>query len=259
MLLSRSDIERCWERLPATQRDALWPFHPPKSEDPPPPRSDQERGAGPQQRQSARVLLADDQLLVLDMLRDLIEPEFEVIGAVADGRSLIEAVGRLQPDMVLTDIAMPVMDGLEAGREIMRRHAGTKLICISAAAELALVAEAFSFGASGFLLKRCRSPELLHAMRTVGNGGMYLTPLIANGDVSAVLHQVRLDRASPLSAREVEVLSLLVSGQPMKEVARRLGITARTVAFHKYNIMSAHGLRGNAELVKFAMENRILR
>jgi DNA-binding NarL/FixJ family response regulator len=261
MLRGGSSMEPRGETASAVQREigAPWACHPPDSAGHSPAISGYERGIGPQQRQNARVLLAGDQPLILDMLRDLIEPEFEVVGTVADGRSLVDTVGRLQPGMVLSDITMPDMNGLDAGKAIRLRHAVVKLVYIAVEAELAVVAEAFSFGASGFLLKQCRSSELLHAMRTVRDGGVYLTSLIAGGDVDTVRDLVRANPTSPLSAREVEVLSLLVRGLPMKEVARRLGVTARTVAFHKYNVMSVHGLRGNAELVKFAMQHRMLR
>ena len=209
--------------------------------------------------QCRRVLLADNAGMLLDMLHDYIEPEFEAVGAVTNGQAVVEAMDRLEPDMVLLGIRLPIMNGLDAGKEILRRHPQAKLLFMTAETDIATVAQAFAIGGSGFLLKQCRSIELLQAMRTIRDGGLYLTPLIAGGDVRAVQNQAHAGRLSPLSAREVEVLSLLVRGLPMKEVARRLGITARTVAFHKYNAMSILGLRGNADLVKFAIESRLLR
>ena len=206
-----------------------------------------------------RVLLADNEAMLLDMLHDYIEPEFEVVGAVTNGQAVVEAVDRLKPDMVLLNIHMPIMNGLDAGREILRLHPQAKLLFVTGETDIATVAQAFAIGGSGFLLKQCRLIELLRAMRTIRDGGLYLTPLIAGGDLRAVQNQAHAGRLSPLSAREVEVLSLLVRGLPMKEAARRLGITARTVAFHKYNAMSVLGLRGNAGLVQFAVESGLLR
>jgi DNA-binding NarL/FixJ family response regulator len=205
----------------------------------------------------AQVLLADDHLLVLDMIEDMITPEFTVIGIATDGSSLLAALHHQKPDIILADITMPIMNGLDAGKVIKEQWPGIKLIYVTADPDPALAAEAFSVGAEGYLLKHCPALELLRALRIVRDGGSYLTRLIADGDMDSLR---RLGpRSEPrLSAREIEVVALLVRGLPMKEVARRLGITPRTVAFHKYNAMSALGLQGNADLLRYAVQIGLL-
>jgi DNA-binding NarL/FixJ family response regulator len=208
--------------------------------------------------QRKRIVLADEHALIVDMLRSLIEPEFEVVGQVGDGCALVEMTDQLQPDIVLLDINLPSMSGLEAATTIQQRHPDTKLLFVTFEADAALAARAFAAGASGLLLKRNRSAEVLEALRAVAAGGEYLSRLVAGGDKAALSERSRTKQSLPLSRREMEVLSLLVRGQPMKEVARRLGITPRTVAFHKYNAMNLLGLRGNADLIEFAMRNKLL-
>jgi DNA-binding NarL/FixJ family response regulator len=208
--------------------------------------------------QRKRVLLADDHSLILDMMHALIEPEFDVVGAVRDGRTLLDMTDQQRPDVVFLEINLPIMSGLEAGAEIRHRYADTRLLFITVEADTSLAARVFALGGSGLLLKQNRSFEVLEALRTVAAGEFYLTRLVAGGDMTALPDWSETNRPLPLSDREIEVLSLLVRGLPMKEVARRLGITPRTVAFHKYNAMNLLGLRGNADLIDFAMRNRLL-
>jgi DNA-binding NarL/FixJ family response regulator len=213
---------------------------------------------GQSDNRGARVLLADDHFLILDMIEELIRHEFTVTGIATDGRSLLATVHYQKPDIILADITMPIMNGLDAGRVIKERWPGIKLIYITADPDPALAAQAFSVGAEGYLLKHCPASELLRALRTVRDGGVYLTRLIADGDRDSLRRRL-CPRSEPrLSARELEVIALLVRGLPMKEVARRLGITPRTVAFHKYNAMSTLGLQGNADLLRYAVQIGLL-
>jgi DNA-binding NarL/FixJ family response regulator len=218
-----------------------------------------ERLASPEGVQRKRVLLADDHCLFLDMMQNLIEPEFDVVGAVRDGSALVEMTDQLQPDIVLFDINMPLMNWLEAAAEIRHRCPDVRLLFITEDADTSLAARVFALGASALLLKQNRSLEVLEALRRIANGGLYLTPLIAGGDLAALPQCSEANRPLPLSERQTQVLSFLVKGLSMKAVARRLGISARTVAFHKYNAMSLLGLRGNADLIDFAMHTGLLR
>lgn len=213
---------------------------------------------GPSSDRCARVLLADDHCLVLDMIEELIRPDFMVIATATDGRSLLEAIDELRPDMVLTDINMPIMNGLEAGKAAKQRWPEIKLVYLTVDPDPTLAAKAFSAGAEGYVTKHCHASELLRALRVVQDGGVYLTPLVADGDVDLLLRQFGSKPRPRLSARELEVVGLLVLGLPMKQVARRLNITPRTVAFHKYNAMSTLGLQSNADLLKYAMQTGLL-
>jgi DNA-binding NarL/FixJ family response regulator len=205
-----------------------------------------------------RILLADDHEILVDMLRGLLEPEFEVIGQANDGDSLLQLAGRLQPDIALIDVVMPGLNGLEAGRELHARAPELKLIYLTMETDPDRAAAAFAAGASAYLSKSCSAAELQRAIRIVADGGRYLSADIAAGDVEKLIFASQADPVARLSSRELEVLQLLVAGQPMKSVARRLGITPRTVAFHKYRAMEALGLKGNAELVDFAIRHRLL-
>ncbi|HET7884313.1 MAG TPA: response regulator transcription factor [Acetobacteraceae bacterium] len=209
---------------------------------------------------TASVLLADDHVLLLELLRDLLTQEFSIVGTATDGSVLLQEVSRLAPDIVVTDIRMPTMDGLLAGETIKRKWPKTKLVFLTADADSNLVSQALSLGAEGFLLKRCASTELLQAMRVVRDGAVYYPPCLSHGDHGRSRECSRTENiaARQLTPRTKQVLALLVQGLPMKEVARRLEITARTVAFHKYSAMTTLGLRGNADLVDFAIRTGLL-
>ena len=206
-----------------------------------------------------RVLLADDHEMLLDMLRNLLEPEFEVIGAVTDGAALLETALRLQPDIALVDIIMPKLSGLDAGRHLAACAPAIKIVYLTMETDEVLAAEAFANGAYGYLLKASSTAELLRAIRTAANCRRYLTPAIANGDVDALCRTYSANPVARLSARELEVLKLVVSGLPMKSIARKLGIAPRTVAFHKYRAMDTLGLHGNSALIEFAVRHGLLR
>ena len=212
--------------------------------------------AGAQRR--CRVLLADDHKLILDMLRNLLEHEFEIVGATSDGCMLLQLAWQLVPDIVLLDMVMPGLDGLAAGKALLAGGSRAKLVYLTMETDPELAAQAFAAGASGFLLKASSAVELEAALRIVAAGDRYLSPAIANGDIEALCAQHTAKPMSRLSPRELEVLKLLVAGRPMKSVARQLGIAPRTVAFHKYRAMETLGLQSNSDLIDFAIRHRLL-
>jgi len=207
---------------------------------------------------AARVLLADDHALLLGALEKLLVDECEVVGQVADGRALVEAAERLRPDLIVLDISMPILNGLEAGRQIKQKQRGIKLVYLTMNEDADLAAEAFRIGASGYLLKRSAASELATAIREVMQGRTYITPLVAEGLVESLLHTEQPRTAHTLTSRQREVLQLLAEGRSMKEVASVLNLTPRTVAFHKYRMMEQLKLRSTAELVQYAVRNHIV-
>ena len=206
-----------------------------------------------------RVLLADDHGLLLEAFTRLLEPEVAVVGRAVDGRALVRAALELRPDVVVTDVSMPELNGLEAGRQIRQALPGVRLVFLTVHEDPALAAEAFRAGASGFVAKSSAASELLRAIRDALAGRRYLTPRVAGGDLRALpapaAHGSPLDRLSP---REREVLQLLAEGRAMKEIGARLGITVRTVAFHKYRLMAKLGAHSTAELGQFAARHRLV-
>ena len=207
---------------------------------------------------AARVLLADDHALLLGALEKLLVGECEVIGQVADGRALVAAAEQLRPDLIVLDIAMPLLNGLEAGRQIKQRQRSVKLVYLTMNEDADLAAEAFRCGASGYLLKRSAASELAVAIREVMQGRTYITPLIAEGLVESLLHVNEHKTSHTLTSRQREVLQLLAEGRSMKEVASVLNLTPRTVAFHKYRMMEQLKVRSTAELVQYAVKNHIV-
>ena len=205
-----------------------------------------------------RVLIADDHLLLLDAFERLLEGTYEIVGKVADGRELVRAALELKPDAVVADISMPELNGLEAARQILARIPGTRIVLLTVHEDGVLAADALQAGVSGFVLKRSAAGELQQALREALAGAKYLTPLIAGGDARSLAEQP--GNGSPigrLTSREREVLQLLAEGRTMKEIGVRLCITARTVAFHKYQLAEKLGLRSTADLVRYALEHHI--
>lgn len=206
-----------------------------------------------------RVLLADDHVLLLEAFRRLLEPEFDVVGSVGDGAQLLDAAVRLVPDVIVTDVSMPRMGGLEAALRLREILPSARIVFLTVNEDAQLAAEAFRMGASGWVLKSSTATELVEAVRSALKKRRYLTPLIARGEIDALPAPPAggTDR-DHLTPREREVLQLLAEGKAMKEVAAILGITARTVAFHKYRMMESLGIRSSAELVRFAVRSRIV-
>jgi DNA-binding NarL/FixJ family response regulator len=202
-----------------------------------------------------RILLADDHTILLDAFKALLESEFDVVGAVTDGRALLAECARLTPDVVVLDIAMPLLNGLDAGRQIKSERRSVKLIYLTMNPEPRLAAEALRLGASGYLLKSSAATELQQAIREALKGRSYITPLIA-GEVVNSLLETR--EAPELTTRQREVLQLLAEGRSMKEVGGILNVAPRTVAFHKYRMMEQLRLKTSAELIQFAVKQGVV-
>jgi len=205
-----------------------------------------------------RVLLADDHHLLLGALEKLLSPECEIVGTVSDGRSLVVEAQRLKPDVVVLDIAMPLLNGLDAGRQIKQLMKGVKLVFVTMNEDPDLAAEAFRAGASAYLLKRSAASELMVAIREVMKGRSYVTPLITEGLVGSFMDATNRKPSHELTPRQREVLQLLAEGHSMKQVAAVLNVTPRTVAFHKYKMMEQLNIRSSAELIQFAITHHII-
>lgn len=206
-----------------------------------------------------RVLVADDHQMLVDALKGVLEPRCEVVGTVGDGRELLKAAAKLQPDIIVLDIAMPQLNGLDAARHLKPTMPKVKFIFMTMNEDPDLVGEAFRAGASAFLLKRQAAFELTDAVEKVLKGGSYVTPGAAEGQVRISLRapKAREHVAEP-TPRQREVIQLLAEGHSMKEVASILQITKRTVAAHKYAVMDLLQLKTNADLVQYAIKNRII-
>ena len=205
-----------------------------------------------------RVLLADDHAMVLGAFEKLLAGECEVVGQVSDGRELVAEAERLRPDVIVLDISMPLLKGLEAGRRIKQSQRNVKLVFLTMNEDSDLAAEAFRAGASGYLLKRSAASELPKAIREVMQGRSYVTPLVTEGLVDSLLRIDEHAAAHELTARQREVLQLLAEGNSMKEVAAVLKLTPRTVAFHKYQMMEQLHIKSTAELIRYAVRHHIV-
>jgi DNA-binding NarL/FixJ family response regulator len=204
----------------------------------------------------ARLIIADDHRLLAEACRSILEPQYMVVSIVTDGRALLEAASILKPDAVILDIAMPNLNGLDAGELIKRKLPATRLIYLTMTFSAEIAAEAFRRGASGYVLKQSAAEELLIAIRRVMHGESYLSPLIARETVSFLLNQ-RSTKAREITIRQNEVLQLLAEGMSMKEVANVLNIKPGTVAFQKYRMMELLGIKTNAELLKYAIKHQL--
>lgn len=207
-----------------------------------------------------RILLADDHTLVLEGLRKILEDDFDVIDTVEDGRALVEAAQRLEPDVIVLDISMPMLNGIEAARQIKKVMPDSKLVFLTMHADPTYATEAFQAGASGFLLKRSAASELSQAIHAVLKNQFYVTPVIAK-DLLSPLVQTS-PHAPPkgvtLTPRQREVLQLVAEGKSTKEIATILNISIKTVEFHKSHIMKQLDLHTTAELTKYAISHRLV-
>ena len=205
-----------------------------------------------------RVLLADDHALLVGAFEKLLSGEFEVVGQVNDGRALVAAAEKLQPDVIVLDISMPLLNGLEAGRQIKQANRNVRLIYVTMNEDPDIAAEAFRAGASGYILKRSAVSELSTAIREVMLGRSYITPLVATGLVGSLMHTDDAKLTDVLTSRQREVLQLLAEGHSMKQVAGVLNLTPRTVAFHKYRMMEQLKVKSTAELIQYAVKHHIV-
>lgn len=208
-----------------------------------------------------RILLADDHSVVLQGLQRILDrPEFEVVAAVRDGRALVESAATLKPDVIVADISMPLLNGVDAMRQLTQQHSKMKVIFLSMHPEAIYAVEAINAGASGYLIKTGDDEELITAIKKVLAGEVYVTPSLEE----PVMNRLVAPRASAhgpsdaLTPRQREVLQLLAEGRQAKEIAVLLGISVRTVEFHKYCIMGTLGIRTVAGLAAYATKNRIL-
>jgi DNA-binding NarL/FixJ family response regulator len=204
-----------------------------------------------------RVLLADDHALLLAAFDRLLADECQIVGHAADGRAAVAAAETLKPDVVVMDIAMPLLNGLEAARRIKRKLRDVKLIFVTMNEDAHLVAEAFRAGASAYLLKRSAASELSTAIREAMQGRSYVTPLVTQDFVGALL-RTDAGKSPDLSPRQRELLQLVAEGRSMKEIASLLNVTPRTVAFHKYQMMQQLELKSTAELIQYAVKHHVV-
>ncbi len=206
-----------------------------------------------------RVLLADDHTLLLEAFVKLLEHDYTVVGTVSDGHTLLSAAAELMPDVIVLDIAMPLLNGLDAARKLKKTMPRVKLIFLTMSEDPNVANEAFRTGASGYLLKTSALSELSKAIQEALRGRSYATPLIAQGMKNLLSWQPVNDRGIPqLTPRQREVLQLLAEGRSMVEAAKILNVTPRTVAFHKYRMMKKFNLKNNADLIRFALREHIV-
>lgn len=203
------------------------------------------------------ILLADDHRLVAEGLQGLLSPEFKVAEIVEDGRKLLAANLRLKPDVVITDISMPNLNGIEAIRELRRCSPDTRVIVLTMHSDMDYVTEAFEAGAIGYVLKSAAASELADAIRAVMKGQRYLTSSLEN-KLAAPLQACGTKPWKGLSTRERQVLQLLAEGRIAKEIGAILGVSKKTAEFHKYRLMEKLGLRTVAELVRYALKHGIV-
>ena len=205
-----------------------------------------------------RVILADDHRLVSEALQKLMAAHFEVVDTVSDGHQLLRSALTLKPELVLIDVGMPLLNGLEAGRELKGKLPTVKLVFLTMNEDPELAVEAMKAGASCYVLKSCAGSELLEAMRMAIRGKTYISAQIARGMQESFIRNPHGRRPKSITPRQRQVIQLLAEGKSMKEAADILKVAPRTVAFHKYRVMQDLGLKTNAEVLQFAIKNRIV-
>ena len=207
-----------------------------------------------------RVLLADDHVLVAEALKSLLAPEFDLVGVVEDGRALVEAAGKLRPDVIVTDITMPHLNGIDALVRLRQDGNKVPVVFLTMHRDVAFARRALDAGGAGVVLKHSAPAELVSAIRAALEGRVFLTPQLAGGVLEAMKQGP--DRAddpvSTLTPRQREVLQLVAEGRSAKEIAASLAISARTAEFHKYQMMETLGLHTSAELVHFAIKHGLV-
>jgi len=208
----------------------------------------------------SRILIADDHNLVAELCKRLLEPEFQVVGTVSNGRDLVRAAAELKPDVIVVDVAMPVLNGLDAGKQVKEALHTVKLVYLTMNTDPELALEAFDRGASGYLLKTCAASEMVLAVREVLRGKTYMSPTLKERVAYLRWERKKMigEEADRLTERQREILQLLAEGKVMKEIGYTLNLATRTVAFHKYRIMDTLGAKSNAELVRYAVKKHLV-
>ncbi len=207
-----------------------------------------------------RVLLADDHMIVAEGLRSLLEADFELVGTVQDGRALLEAAEKLQPDVIVADISMPLLNGIDAVRQIRKSGKDIKVVFLTMHPDVTYAVSAFEAGALGYVLKHSAPSELVTAIHSAMEGKTYVTPQLA-GELMQFYQSgeyAQRKECVQLTQRQREVLQLLAEGHSAKEIASVLQISPRTVEFHKYLMMKDLGMKTVAELIKYAIKNGIV-
>jgi DNA-binding NarL/FixJ family response regulator len=207
-----------------------------------------------------RVLLADDHTFVLEGFKKLLGKQCDLVGSAEDGRALVEAAVKLQPDLVILDISMPRLNGIEAAKKLKKQLPGVKLIFVTMHADSAYVNEAFKAGASGYLLKRSAATELVQAVQSAMSNHFYVTPLIAKDVVTFFLKpgQAPPPTIDDLTTRQREILQLVAEGFSAKEIADQLKVSHRTIEFHKAKVMEQLNLHTTADLVRYAIAHGLV-
>ena len=204
-----------------------------------------------------RVLIADDHSIVAEGLRSLIEKEYDVVGIVQNGRELLVAAPELQPDVVVVDVSMPLLNGLDAAERLIKQLPKTKFVFLTMKDDANLAAAALNLGKVGYVLKNDATSELLKAISAVLNGEQYLTRRLRPDNWA--VQEARAKKVSKeLTPRQQDVLQLIAEGRSMKEIADILSVSEKTVEFHKYHIMETFNLKNNAEMVLFAIKRRVI-
>jgi len=207
-----------------------------------------------------RVLIADDHTLIAELCRRLLEREFDIVGVVSNGRKLVRAALELRPDVAVLDIAMPILNGLDAGVQVKEALPAVKLVYLTMNPDPVVAAEALERGAAGYLLKTCASSELVVAVRSALQGRTYISKALSRDTLDSLRWQHRrlVEEEEKLTERQREVLQLLAEGKVMKEIGTILNMSTRTVAFHKYRMMQMLNIKSSAELVRFAVIQHIV-
>ena len=205
------------------------------------------------------VLLADDHDVLIDGLVHMLRRDFEVVGVARDGRTMIEMAKEKRPDVIVTDIKMPNLSGIDAARMLRQDIPSIKILFLTMHSDFPLVEEAFRTGASGFVIKTCDMSELVEAIHSIAKGSTYITPALAEDLISILITDPKVpSRNTPLTSRQSEVVQLLADGKTMKEAAALIGISARTAESHKYEAMRQLGLTSTAALIRYALRSKVV-
>jgi DNA-binding NarL/FixJ family response regulator len=207
-----------------------------------------------------RILIADDHFLMAELCKRLLETEYDVVGIVGNGLELVNLAPKLKPDVIVLDISMPILSGLDASERLKHVLPATKLVFLTVNTDVQLAVEAFHRGASAYLIKTCASKEVLAAVHSVLQGKPYLSSALSRDEVNGLcwVKKASADGREQLTERQREVLQLLAEGRLMKEIADKLNMSTRTVAFHKYRMMHTLGARNTAELIIHAVRLRMI-